>query len=589
MAVGIFPPPICRPASCQAASSLLSLPSGTTTATSPPAPPALSMDEFNEKFFEEYGCDLTELLFTEEEVRVLMLEYEAEKAYLLSHGEVKETAPAEHDAQVPDAPRPSKKARGENGKAPPPPPGEQAENVEVQTPPPPPSPPREEVENVMFQTTPPPSHKKVAERILNRRFFPPDPSHGATILSCRCRELPRGSPRCALHQKAPFRSWMSEQGYVREEAGGTGWALVPKLSAECGRNLFQRYARWRRRVWMPTRFFLERAQPPCRTYKYHLQVLPVLFFQYMHRLEIFSNFCSSLVTFLLIEHLKKPHELLYGTHIRRSTVLKTTMAVGIFPPPICRPASCQAASSLLSLPSGTTTATSPPAPPALSMDEFNEKFFEEYGCDLTELLFTEEEVRVLMLEYEAEKAYLLSHGEVKETAPAEHDAQVPDAPRPSKKARGENGKAPPPPPGEQAENVEVQTPPPPPSPPREEVENVMFQTTPPPSHKKVAERILNRRFFPPDPSHGATILSCRCRELPRGSPRCALHQKAPFRSWMSEQGYVREEAGGTGWALVPKLSAECGRNLFQRYARWRRRVWMPTRFFLERAQPPCRT
>uniref|UniRef100_A0A0E0LVL5 Uncharacterized protein n=1 Tax=Oryza punctata TaxID=4537 RepID=A0A0E0LVL5_ORYPU len=60
-------------------------------------------------------------------------------------------------------------------------------------------------------------------------------------------------------------------------------------------------------------------------YKYHLQVLPVLFFQYMHRLEIFSNFCSSLVTFLLIEHLKKPHELLYGTHIRRSTVLKTSV------------------------------------------------------------------------------------------------------------------------------------------------------------------------------------------------------------------------------------------------------------------------
>uniref|UniRef100_A0A0E0F783 Uncharacterized protein n=1 Tax=Oryza meridionalis TaxID=40149 RepID=A0A0E0F783_9ORYZ len=289
MAVGVFdaplPPPICRPASCHAASSPPSLPSGATAATSPPA---LSMDEFSEKFFEEYGCDLTELLFTEEEVRVLMLEYEAEKAYLLSHGEVKETAPpAEHDAQVPDAPRPSKKARGENGKAaPPPPPGEEAENVEVQKPlppvvadalprtcskkrkaPPPPSPPREEeAENAVFQTTPPPSHKKVAERILNRRFFPPDPSHGGTILWCLCRELlPRGGPRCALHQKAPFRSWMSEQGYVEEAGGAGGWALVPKLSAECGRNLFQRYARWRRRVWMPTRFFLESAEPPRRT------------------------------------------------------------------------------------------------------------------------------------------------------------------------------------------------------------------------------------------------------------------------------------------------------------------------------------
>lgn len=278
----------------------------------------------------------------------------------------------------------------------------------------------------------------------------------------------------------------------------------------------------------------------------------------------------------------------------------TAMAVGVLdaplPPPICRPASCHAASSPPSLPSGATAATSPPA---LSMDEFNEKFFEEYGCDLTELLFTEEEVRVLMLEYEAEKAHLLSHGEVKETAPAE---QVPDAPRPSKKARGENGKA------AAAENVEVQTPPPPlvadaprhskkrkapppPSPPREEeAEDAVFQTTPPPSHKKVAERILNRRFFPPDPSHGGTILWCLCRELlPRGGPRCALHQKAPFRSWMSEQGYVEEAGGAGGWALVPKLSAECGRSLFQRYARWRRRAWMPTRFFLETTQPPTRT
>lgn len=58
-------------------------------------------------------------------------------------------------------------------------------------------------------------------------------------------------------------------------------------------------------------------------YKYHLQVLQVLFFQYMHRLETFCNFCSSLVTFLLIEHLKKPYELLYRTHISRSTILKT--------------------------------------------------------------------------------------------------------------------------------------------------------------------------------------------------------------------------------------------------------------------------
>uniref|UniRef100_A0A0D3G7T4 DUF3778 domain-containing protein n=1 Tax=Oryza barthii TaxID=65489 RepID=A0A0D3G7T4_9ORYZ len=55
----------------------------------------------------------------------------------------------------------------------------------------------------------------------------------------------------------------------------------------------------------------------------HLLRCVVLFFQYMHRLETFCNFCSSLVTFLLIEHLKKPYELLYRTHISRSTILKT--------------------------------------------------------------------------------------------------------------------------------------------------------------------------------------------------------------------------------------------------------------------------
>uniref|UniRef100_A0A0D9ZZD4 DUF3778 domain-containing protein n=1 Tax=Oryza glumipatula TaxID=40148 RepID=A0A0D9ZZD4_9ORYZ len=61
----------------------------------------------------------------------------------------------------------------------------------------------------------------------------------------------------------------------------------------------------------------------CRTSLSICTFSVVLFFQYMHRLETFCNFCSSLVTFLLIEHLKKPYELLYRTHISRITILKT--------------------------------------------------------------------------------------------------------------------------------------------------------------------------------------------------------------------------------------------------------------------------
>ncbi|KAF0898774.1 hypothetical protein E2562_009379 [Oryza meyeriana var. granulata] len=290
-----------------------------------------------------------------------------------------------------------------------------------------------------------------------------------------------------------------------------------------------------------------------------------------------------------------------------------TMAVGVsdlpLPPPICRRrASCHAASPL-SLASGTATS---PLAPVLSVDEFNEMFFAEYGCDLTELFFTEEEIRVLMLEYEAERAYLLlSHGEVQETAPDEDETQVappllePDAPRHNKVERSEKGKAPPPPPGEEAENVEVQTPPPPPllpdaqrpskkrkappPPPGEEAENVEVQTPPrrvpgaphpskkgcnkkrkaaaatpppgeeaenaevqpPPPQKNVAERILNRQLAAPEPSQGVTILSCQCLEIPRDSPGCPLHQAALFLSWMSEQGYV-PATGGAGWAQVPK-------------------------------------
>uniref|UniRef100_A0A0D9X8M6 Uncharacterized protein n=1 Tax=Leersia perrieri TaxID=77586 RepID=A0A0D9X8M6_9ORYZ len=242
-----LPPPICRrPAStCRATSSLSPPASG----KSPRSPPTISEDEFNEMFFAEHGCDPTQMFFTKEEVQMLMRQYEAEKAYLLSHGEGKqETAP----------PPASKKRKA---------PQTTADNAEVQTPPPKSS---SNKKMKAAAAAPPrslwPTHSDVAERILYRRFETPELSKGVTILSCQCREeLPRGC--CALHQEAPFRAWMSEQGNVPAEGGGGGgWARVPKLSEHCGRCLFQYYKRWRGQVWMPTRFFLESvAQPPKTT------------------------------------------------------------------------------------------------------------------------------------------------------------------------------------------------------------------------------------------------------------------------------------------------------------------------------------
>jgi len=111
--------------------------------------------------------------------------------------------------------------------------------------------------------------KKIATRILRRNFRAPELSHGRTALGCRCLELALagggggGGAPCALHQDAPqpeHRAWMSSaQGRV-PLVGGPGEVLVPTLAAGDSRATVSQYARWRRAVRMPTRFYYAQAQ-----------------------------------------------------------------------------------------------------------------------------------------------------------------------------------------------------------------------------------------------------------------------------------------------------------------------------------------
>uniref|UniRef100_A0A0E0LDY6 Uncharacterized protein n=1 Tax=Oryza punctata TaxID=4537 RepID=A0A0E0LDY6_ORYPU len=100
-----------------------------------------------------------------------------------------------------------------------------------------------------------PLAKRVARSMLRRGAPPaPAPDEKRKVLTCCCARLPPGL-RCALHQCAPGQSWMRSQ---RGGAIAAGDAVAPRA---CGRGgwLFSEYARWRRSVWMPSRFYLERV------------------------------------------------------------------------------------------------------------------------------------------------------------------------------------------------------------------------------------------------------------------------------------------------------------------------------------------
>ncbi|KAL5225191.1 hypothetical protein ABZP36_011830 [Zizania latifolia] len=98
-----------------------------------------------------------------------------------------------------------------------------------------------------------PPAKKVARSILRRGAPPPDQNRN--VLTCCCAWLPSGL-RCALHQVAPGRSWIMRPQRSAAIGAGAGKAVVPRACGR-GRWLFSEYARWRRSVWMPSRFYLE--------------------------------------------------------------------------------------------------------------------------------------------------------------------------------------------------------------------------------------------------------------------------------------------------------------------------------------------
>ncbi|OEL25872.1 hypothetical protein BAE44_0013110 [Dichanthelium oligosanthes] len=110
-------------------------------------------------------------------------------------------------------------------------------------------------------------HRWIAASILMRQFRAPEISGGPTALRCQCLELaraedPRGRGRgggCALHQDALGRAWIRAVHGGTPLVCGAGEILVPTLSAGDSGEVVMQYARWRRSVWMPTRFYVESA------------------------------------------------------------------------------------------------------------------------------------------------------------------------------------------------------------------------------------------------------------------------------------------------------------------------------------------
>lgn len=80
---------------------------------------------------------------------------------------------------------------------------------------------------------------------------------GRAALRCLCLELPRG-PRCALHQDTPGWSWMEKGGVP--PVGGDGKVLVPMAGAGDDAEVFPMYARWRKNVRMPSRFYMQHVR-----------------------------------------------------------------------------------------------------------------------------------------------------------------------------------------------------------------------------------------------------------------------------------------------------------------------------------------
>ena len=104
-------------------------------------------------------------------------------------------------------------------------------------------------------------HKKMATRLLKRHHRAPEPSgrERQTIIRCKCKKVPRDSPLCSLHQRSRYRWWMREQcnGEIPTAGSGDG-VVVPTTRTQSNMTVLN-YIRWRSRVWMPSRFYVEQA------------------------------------------------------------------------------------------------------------------------------------------------------------------------------------------------------------------------------------------------------------------------------------------------------------------------------------------
>lgn len=104
-------------------------------------------------------------------------------------------------------------------------------------------------------------HKEIASRILTRRFRARELSRGRTKLRCQCSELAAVDRSCALHQDAGDggEEWARQVRRRVPIAAGPGEVRVPTMVRKDGAAMVMHYMRWRRGVWMPTRFYLEHA------------------------------------------------------------------------------------------------------------------------------------------------------------------------------------------------------------------------------------------------------------------------------------------------------------------------------------------
>jgi hypothetical protein len=101
--------------------------------------------------------------------------------------------------------------------------------------------------------------RKIAGRLLRRQFHAPEPSRRRTMLRCLCAELADGR-YCALHQvTAEGGEWAREMRRLVPLAAGPGEVRVPTLADGDSAATVMQYGRWRRSVWMPSRFYLEHA------------------------------------------------------------------------------------------------------------------------------------------------------------------------------------------------------------------------------------------------------------------------------------------------------------------------------------------